>query len=138
MFLVLCKRHCTVTSLLIYKKQTVIPTKLCFRQSLLWTKTSKHDKELKWDSVLILNNEIDQFYVFDRIWFMWPQLYWEQYSKVPSTADPCYTYIFFHSRVTEKNNPYSSKEIIEEADFCGLKSKLSGFPVSFTTVVFFR
>ena len=52
-----------------------------------------------------------------------------------------YTYIyifFFHSRVTEKNNPYSSKEIIEEADFCGLKSKLSGFPVSFTTVVFFR
>ena len=50
-----------------------------------------------------------------------------------------YIYIFFlHSRVTEKNNPYSSKEIIEEADFCGLKSKLSGFPVSFTTVVFFR
>ena len=125
LFLVLCKQHCTVTSLLIYKKQTVIPTKLCFRQSLLWTKTSKHDKELKWDSVLILNNEIDQFYVFDRIWFL-------------STADPCYTYIFFHSRVTEKNNPYSSKEIIEEADFCGLKSKLSGFPVSFTTVVFFR
>lgn len=34
------------------------------------------------------------------------------------------------TQVTEKNNPYSSKEIIEEADFCGLKSKLSGFPVN--------
>ena len=36
----------------------------------------------------------------------------------------------FHFRVTEKNSVYSSKEVIEEADFCGLKYKLSGFPVS--------
>ena len=37
---------------------------------------------------------------------------------------------YFHFRVTEKNSVYSSKEVIEEADFCGLKYKLSGFPVS--------
>ena len=36
----------------------------------------------------------------------------------------------FPFRITEKNSIYSSKEILEEADFCGLKSKLSGFPVS--------
>lgn len=38
--------------------------------------------------------------------------------------------LFSETQITEKNNVYSSKEIIEEADFCGLKFKLSGFPVN--------
>jgi len=38
--------------------------------------------------------------------------------------------LFSETQITEKNSVYSSKEVIEEADFCGLKSKLSGFPVN--------
>lgn len=38
--------------------------------------------------------------------------------------------LFSEIQITEKNSVYSSKEVIEEADFCGLKSKLSGFTVN--------
>lgn len=38
--------------------------------------------------------------------------------------------LFSETQISEKNSVYSSKEVIEEADFCGLKYKLTGFSVN--------
>ena len=56
------------------------------------------------------------------------------YLEIHVTCKP-YNVTPFHSRITEKNSVYSSKEVIEEADFCGLKYKLSGFPVSYSLLL---